>query len=254
MPKKLILRESFHQFIFYMTAVFLSLLSIKWISAGFEFLIFSNKEGEPRDLLAHWTEQTYVNNGINPYRLAAPTLDLPQSNIGAAHFPWMRSFISGGLLYSPDWPLVRYHYALIQALSLLVIAWFVWGFLKGYGFRSRLILVLSATACSSIFTNLWVGQLAIILVAALFLVLKFGKVHFSISGILLGFSLIKPTLTAYFFPAVVFFGGWKIALIALLYIVAATIDVLARTQTGMFEWLAEVQFAPGKKHSFCKHF
>jgi|GEM_PF-2057094 len=227
-------------FLFYVSAAFLSALSVKWLFAGFQFLLFSDQPGEPRDLLAHWTEQQHVNHSINPYILESPALDLPQWLIGAAHFPWMRSFITGGLLYSPGWPLVRYYNALVQLLAIIAIIWCVWGILKGINWKAKVILSLSITACSTIFTNLWVGQLAVILSSTLLLALRFYGNGFIVPGLLIGFSLIKPTLTAYFLPAVLIYGGLNVTLVATAYVAVATVDVLVRTQTSLLKWMSLV--------------
>lgn len=231
--------SKYRNVLFWFVATILLLLSLKWILAGFQFLLFSQIPGEPRDLLCHWTEQQYVNRNLNPYLPDTPRLDLPEHKICVAHFPWLRSFLTGWLLYTADLPFVRYYYALIELVAIGVIIWWVWHTFHDSNRQVKIILSLSVTACSSIFTNLWVGQLAIILSGLLCLTLIFYNTWKPIlPGLFLGFSLIKPTVTAFFLPAVVFHGGFGIAIVALVYVGIATMDVLIRTQTGLLEWMS----------------
>ena len=224
----------------------LSLLTVKWFFYGFDYLLSFEKT--PIDLLMHWTEQNYTFRGINPYLLAKES-SLSYENtskyytpdggiIGAAYFPWSRSLLIGGLLYFPSWPGVRYYFAALYFVAICVIVAWIYGLTQRCGQKQRILLCLSFTACSSLFSNLWLGQTTLIITA--FLATTFWchqKKHNIAAGILLALSFLKPTLSAFFMPALLIKRGAVAVIVAISYLSIATVEALFKTNTDLPTWL-----------------
>ena len=225
---------------------FLSLLTVKWLFYGFDYLLsFDNKT---LDLWIHSTEQHYVFRGINPYVMAkqhslsyTTTLKYypPEGGrVGAAYFPWSRSIIIGGLLYFLRWPEVRYYFAFLYLIAIGAIFAWTYSLSKEYSHKTQILLCLSFTACTALFSNLWLGQTTLIISGFLVAAFFCHQRRYTIStGIFLALSFLKPTLSAFFLPALFIKKGRGAVLVAIGYLAIATIEALIRTDTDLLTWL-----------------
>ncbi len=115
-------------------------------------------------------------------------------------------FFSGFIFFPPiSFELTRYYHALLNALSLVILAVFAYQIGKPYGKSKSWFTIVSCLSISSHSTTLGVGQYGIIVNALLISMFwLLNKKHDFLAGIFLGFALLKPSISGlYIFVFVV---------------------------------------------------
>jgi hypothetical protein len=224
----------------------LALLTLAYWGKGLYFL--AAKPTMPSDLRLRWVDERYVFARRNPYDVffASPygqfgqrplwnprdTSPLPGLNApyNAGYPPW--GFFAGAIFFWPDWPAVRVYYAAINVLAGALI--FIWGYstCRRHGALAGLAAALATTAVGSNCTTLGVGQYGIVIVAMLVGTLWLAQKNRRIeSGVLLGLSLTKPTLSGPFGLPFLIGRYWRVivGLIGYLILSDLVIDLVTRT-------------------------
>ncbi|MBD2279240.1 MAG: DUF2029 domain-containing protein [Dolichospermum sp. DEX189] len=186
-------------------SIVLTILCFAYFSRGFYYLIID--ESGAGDLHSRWQEQQYIYRGLYPYDITknSPLIDPRIGAITSGGYPpW--AFFSGFIFFPPiSFDLTRWYHGFLNTISLVILAIFAYQIGKPYGNLKAWFTVVACLSVSSHATTLGVGQYGIIINALLigvFWLLQKGR-NF-LAGVLLGFALLKPSISAlYFFILVI---------------------------------------------------
>lgn len=230
-----------------------------YLVRGFYFLALSPRLGAG-DLRFRKTELFYFMKGQNPYETflanvppySATAWDFggrntkPDPVVGVgdtmslpAYPPWAYPLIT--VFAWPDWPATRLYFAFLNLLALAGIAWGIYE-IAGRGDRGLLI----STAClmnGTFCMTLGLGQLGILTLLFLVLALVFEtRERENEAGVLLGLSLLKPTISLPFLLPFLVKKKGRALLIAALTVCALWAITAVVTKTPPYdllkEWLA----------------
>jgi len=198
------------------------LMGIVYQGVGFYRLIFTDSA---YDLKMRWPEVQAILKGQNPYDFQKASLEAGKKVKGLDYPPW--SYFTGFIfLWPAKWSLVRIYFALWNAVALGMIGF--WAFRIGRE-RDRLtacFLCVSTLALSNFYTTLWLGQYSIIVVAILVGVylLETKKLPF-LSGLVMGFAMLKPTISIPFLFALLIKKKFYSLFISMAYITIAAVII-----------------------------
>ena len=204
-------------------SLILSLLCFAYLIRGFYYLII-DKIGAG-DLHSRWQEQQYIYRGLYPYDIKKGSLFIDPT-IGpitsGGYPPW--AFFSGFIFFPLiSFELTRWYHALLNTISLVILAIFAYQIGKPYGKLKAWFTVVACLSISSHSTTLGLGQYGIIINALLigmFWLLK--KNHNFSAGLFLGLALLKPSISALYFFTLVIKKRINAAFACCLYIIIAS--------------------------------
>jgi hypothetical protein len=174
-------------------------------------LITGTEAGAAVDLRSRDGEQSYFENGINPF-----------DRMTASQPPWGYPF--GLALTWPEWPAVRLYFAILNAVALVFLAWWSYREPRDAPPHVRLLLMASVIAFGGSCTATEVGQVSIIVTALLagaWLCDRAARPW--LCGLLVALSLIKPTMSAPFAVVLILTRRYQSAAVAAAYGIAASI-------------------------------
>lgn len=211
--------------ILFLITIFLILLSLVYFLKGFYNLTLDKKGAQ--DLFERWKEQQYIYQGQYPYDVGETIQIDPK--IGFIHSggypPW--AFFTGFLLVPPiPWDLTRIYYALLNFVSLVILALFSFRLGSAYGQSKAWFSMAASLAISSHTTTLNNGQFGIIINALLIVMFWLLKKHRDIlAGLVFGLAMIKPNISALYIFALIVRRRVKALLSFSFYIVVASTTI-----------------------------
>lgn len=236
----------------------LGLLAFGYTTRGMYYLVLGRNASDAVDLHLRWVEQRYFVRGQDPYdvwlrhdrraaslpRTAEPTdrddtLDPSLGCPDPTHPPW--GYVSGALLLWPDWPACRIYYAAVNLVALAFLGWWAYRMGRPYGRGPAWLLTSATLAVGGTCTALEVGQYGVLVVALLAAALcldEAGRPGWS--GLLLGVSMLKPTLAGPFFLAMLLRGRLQGAALALSYWLLSGAIAWAATGAGPVEMTGQM--------------
>jgi hypothetical protein len=193
-----------------LTAVLaIAALGVVYQAKGFHDLIWGSDVTSAVDLLNRDVEHRFFVRGENPF-----------DHVEASQPPWGYPF--GLVLTWPEWPAVRVYFAVLNALALALLLFWIYRYARGAPREIRLLLMVSVLAFGGACTATEVGQVSIIVTALLAGALLCDEHdHPYLCGLLVALALIKPTMSAPFAIALVMTGRYRAALTTAAYAVAA---------------------------------
>ncbi|AFZ59053.1 DUF2029 domain-containing protein [Anabaena cylindrica FACHB-243] len=219
--------------IIFSLSLVLSLLCFAYLFRGFYYLIID--EIGAGDLHSRWQEQQYIYRGLYPYDITKGSL-LIDPQLGAVtsggYPPW--AFFTGFIFFPPiSWELTRWYHALLNTISLVILAIFAYQIGKPYGKLKSWFTVVACLSISSHSTTLGLGQYGIIINALLIGVFWLLKKNHNLSaGLFLGLALVKPSISALYFFIVIIRKNFDAVLACCLYLVIASYSIGIVTQTS----------------------
>jgi len=215
-------------------ATIFTCMALVYMGRGFYYIVGDPRPAIPSDLHRRWQEQQYILKFQNPYdvrirwlaeqsslpvpesshsAVADPELGIPSSG----YAPWCY-FTGAAFLWPSNWSWVRYVYGIISIASLVIIA--IWAYRLGvpYGREVGWLFSSATLAMGSVSDALGSGQYGIIVLACLMLALWFDeRGHQILCGLMLGISLLKPTMSLPFLVCFFMKGRWLSLAIAIIY-------------------------------------
>jgi hypothetical protein len=214
-------------------------------------------KGDAVDLQLRWTEERYFLRANNPFDVWARRSPRAaqngisdnsgrsshfESDLGLpdpAHPPW--GYITGLIYLWPSWPMVRFYYA---AFNLVILAGLTVGFYiaaRPLGSPIALLVALGVPAMQGVGLTLQVGQYGIIvtgfLAGCLAFLIRGKQVP---AGLLLGLALVKPTISAPFFLALLCRGYFLACATTLAYCAGASLIVWGILDTNPLELVQQL--------------
>ncbi|MDB9372521.1 glycosyltransferase 87 family protein [Nodularia sphaerocarpa] len=222
-----------NQKIIFCISFFLTILCLAYFTRGFYYLIVDPIGAG--DLSARWQEQQYIYRGLYPYDITqgSPFIDPKIGAITSGGYPpW--AFFSGFIFFPPiSFELTRWYHALLNVISLVILAVFSYEIGKPYGHLKAWFTVVACLSVSSHATTLGLGQYGIIINALLIGVFwLLQKKHNFFAGLLLGLALLKPNISALYFFILVIRKRVDSALACGLYIVISSSIIGVITQVS----------------------
>jgi hypothetical protein len=207
--------------------IVLSTISIIYLTKGFYYLLIDQTIGA-KDLHSRWQEQQYIYRGLYPYlvRKGSPLIDNELGPVVSGGYPpW--SFFTGFLTFPPiSWGLTRLYHALINIVSLLIIAIFSYKIGRNYGQVKSWFTVITCLSMASYATTLADGQYGIIVITLLILMYwSIEKKHDIIAGLMLGLALVKPNISATFFLILLIYRLPKGIIICCAYLLISVLSI-----------------------------
>lgn len=209
----------------------LLLLTLVYQGKGNLDLVAGVDSGSAVDLMNRYREQALFAAGQNPF----------ERNTGSQP-PW--GYPTGVLFTWPPVEYVRPYFAVINALALAALLWWVHRSSRDLPPPERWLLVGAVGAFGGSCTATEVGQISIIVTALLAVALVTEERGVSwLTGLLVAVALIKPTMSGPFAVALLVTGRWRAAATAAAYGVLAS--ALAWQVTGTPPWVMLGQLAKG---------
>lgn len=177
----------------------LSILCFLYLIKGFYELTIN---ASASDLYARWKEQRYIYYGLYPYDITngSPLIDSQLGAVTSGGYPaW--AFFSGFIFFPPiPFELTRWYHALLNAISLVILAIFAYQIGKPYGKLKAWFTVVACLSIGTHTTTLGNGQYGIIVNALLIVMFWLLQSNANISaGLILGLALLKPNISALYF-------------------------------------------------------
>lgn len=207
-------------------SVLLILLSLAYFTKGFYNLTVSTKDAG--DLFERWKEQQYIYQGQYPYdvKKGSPYIDPKIGAISSGGYPPWAFFIGFIFLPGISWELTRLYYALLNIISILILAIFAYRIGYPYGKLKALFSMSASLAISSHVTTLNNGQYGIIINALLIgMFWSLQKHKYIWAGLFLGMAMVKPNVSGFYFFILIARKRVNAALAFFLYIISASITV-----------------------------
>lgn len=191
-------------------ALAISALGVAYQAKGFHDLIWGDEVTSAVDLFNRDVEHRFFVRGENPF-----------DHVEASQPPWGYPF--GVVLTWPEWPAVRAYFAVINALALAVLLFWIYRYARRAPNEIRLLLMASVLAFGGTCTAAEVGQISVIVTALLAAALLCDEHdHPYLCGLLVALSLIKPTISAPFAMVLVMTSRYRAALTTAAYAAAAS--------------------------------
>ncbi len=221
------------QKIIFCLSLILTLLCLAYFTRGYYHLII-RKIGAG-DLYVRWQEQQYIYRGLYPYDITKGSSFI-DPKIGAitsgGYPPW--AFFSGFIFFPPiSFELTRWYHALLNTISLVILAIFAYQIGKPYGKLKTWFTVVACLSISSNSTTLGLGQYGIIVNALLIGMFWLLKRNYNLSaGLFLGLALVKPNISALYFFIIIIRKKFNAVLACCLYIFIASSIIGMITQVS----------------------
>jgi hypothetical protein len=189
------------QKIIFCLSIALTILCLAYFIKGYYTLLLDNKVGAV-DLYSRWKEQQYIYRGLYPYDITrrSPLIDPQLGPVTSGGYPpW--AFFSGFIFFPPiSFELTRWYHALLNTISLVILAIFAYQIGKPYGKLKAWFTVVTCLSISSHCTTMNNGQYGIIINALLIGMFWLLQRNANISaGLILGLALLKPNISALYF-------------------------------------------------------
>lgn len=198
------------------------------------------------DQPVHWKIYAYTVRGIDIYSLRGASDFIPEIGEIPAGFhasPWgclLQTVFYGGFL---PFEAAKIYYLVVCALVLVAVSLLLCrkagGLSSWLGIWALILSLLSSDFMASVYVRNAGGMIAAFLVAAWLVCDE----HEYISGVLLGFAMVKPQAAAIVCLAFLMAGKLKPIIVAALVDVSAWLAVSVLTHKGMFELLRSFLFA-----------
>ena len=233
----------------------LTVLAAVYLIRGFTVLVADPTAAG--DLRIRWSAQQYVFLGQNPYDVQTrvwaeqegepvppcPRPVEPREDLGApgivGEAPW--SFVSGVLLFGPPWPTVRWTFAALNLLALIVIGRWAWNAGRAHGRPSAWMLCASSLALGSHATSLGVGQTGTIVLALLVLALRLEERRRPVgAGLALGVGFLKLNVAAPFALPFLVRRRWTALAAVAAYLGLTSLVVWSWIDTAPFELVRQM--------------
>ncbi len=236
----------------------LAMLAVAFQLKGFYHLTVGTEQGDAIDLRLRWCEEHYFMQGRNPFDVwlthspraqlkGSPNVVTSRSTVidpalrvcDPAHPPW--GFVSGLIFFFPSWPAVRWYFACVNLVAMVVIGAWAWQKGRAYDLWTGLLWGVAVMAVGGTATALEVGQYSILvtgcLVATLWCV-QHGRE--GIGGFLLGIAMAKPTIAGPFLLALVIHKRLRMLAVTMLYVAIASSITWLVTKTHPGEMLQQL--------------
>ena len=241
------------------------LLAALYLSRGYRNALLL-PEGS-RDLGIRYREQQHIIKGVNPNYIyevlrgysGAKTLeeilggssgakaididstnDLPPLEVGGGGYPPWAFFTALVLVPPINWPVTKLFFAILNAFSLGIMAWFTYRITRPYGRLPAFGLLTSVLAIGQNSYALGMGQYGLVvnaMIAGMALCLTAERPIGA--GMLYGLSLVKPSISAPFF-FVLIDRRWSAITAAMVYIATASLAIWAITGTDPMTMLIQI--------------
>ncbi len=205
------------------------------------------------DLSMRWCEQQYILRHKNPFDVYASLLaarDRPidqttqvEPDLGIptpSYPPW--AYGTGLIFMWPSDPSTARH--CFVAVNVLLLAFMAWWTLKGSGADLQLgFLTMTVTiGTDSVCSTLAIGQFGVVVIGCLIVSYWFeAKNRPILSGLFLGFALLKPTLSFPFLLAYLIKKRWITLAVACAYTILASTVVSALVRTDPITMLLQME-------------
>ncbi|MGO9579191.1 MAG: glycosyltransferase family 87 protein [Desulfobaccales bacterium] len=237
------MRNKYDIFIRYGLIPLALILSIFYLARGYSNAL---RPGGSCDLRARYHEQQYIIRGINPnyilewkrgyYKAKDITSypKLPLSPGGGGYPPW--AYFTGLFLVPGlPWPATKIFFAILNAFSIGILAWFTYRVTKRYGRLPAIGLASAVLAMGSNSFALGNAQYGIIINAMISGMALCLSANLPIlAGLLYGVSLVKPSISAPFFFILIAKRQWAAVAAAIAYIITSSIAISVITGTDPF--------------------
>jgi hypothetical protein len=217
-------------------------LAALYLGRGYHNALFL-PEGS-NDLRLRYCEEKYVLKGVNPNAVYEVLRKYPQATAveidprinpaagGGGYPPW--AYFTG-LFLAPatPWGLTRVYFALLNGLSLAVMAGFAYCIIRPHG---RLAATLSATLVLAMGANSFVlgsaqyGLVVNAMIAGMVLCLEKRPSKSAVAGVLFGLALVKPSISALQAMVLLVRRQWTMLAVATAYVIAASLVIWAITR------------------------
>jgi hypothetical protein len=199
--------------------------------------------GGSNDLVFRYQEEWHILQGVNPnnilewkrgYPGAKPVMCDQRVGLspgGGGYPPW--AYFTGLFLVPVfPWPITKLFFAILNAVSLGITAWFSYRVTSPHGHLPAIGMATSVLAVGSNSFALGSVQYGLIVNALISGMALCASANRPIwAGILYGVSLVKPILSAPFFFVLVAKRRWLAITAAIIYIVTACLAIWAITGT-----------------------
>ena len=229
------------------------LLAILYLSNGYRNALLL--PGESYDLRLRYQEQQYIIKRENPnyvYEVLRgypganalkidPTIDLTPVTAGGGGYPPWAYFTALFLVPAINWPVTKLFFAILNAFSLGIMAWFTYRVTRPYGRLPALGLLTSILAMGSNSYTLGAGQYGLVVNAMIAGMARCLTAERPVgAGMLYGLSLVKPSISAPFFFVLVDQRRWSAITAAIVYIATASVAIWAITGTDPMTMLVQM--------------
>ena len=201
--------------ILFILSIILLAVSFIYFVKGFHSLVLQNSNSA-QDLFSRWQEQSYIYQGHYPYDInrKSPDVDPAIGPVTSGGYPPWAFFTNFILIPRISWQSTRWYFALLNLISLGIVAIFSYQIGAAYSRNKGLFSMASTLAVSAHVNTLNNGQYGIIINALLIGVYWLLNNHQEISaGILLALAFVKPNISG-FYVFILFFRRQKKALLA----------------------------------------
>ena len=239
-------------------ATILSCIAVAYMAKGFYHQVLDRTPNIPCDGLARWQEEQYVLKGQNFYEVRLcwlaeksskpipitahsasvdPVLGVP----AAGYPPW--SYFTGAAFFWPsNMSLARYLFGLANLISIIVIAACAYIIGKPYGREAGWLFSAATLAMGSTSYTLGNGQYGLLVLACLLAALWFDEhEHPLLSGLMLGLSLLKPTMSLPFLACFLVKRRWLSLAVAIAYTAVGSVFTWWLTGTDPLTMLRQMQ-------------
>ncbi|MEA5577801.1 glycosyltransferase 87 family protein [Anabaena sp. UHCC 0451] len=210
--------------IIFCLSLVLTLLCLVYFTRGYYYLVLDKHLGAG-DLYSRWKEQQYIYRGLYPYDITknSPFIDPQLGRVMSGGYPpW--AFFSGLIFFPPiSFELTRWYHALLNTISLVILAIFAYQIGKPYGKLKAWFTVSACLSLASHSTTLSAGQYGIIINALLIGMFWLLQKNYNLSaGLILGLALLKPNISALYFFIPMIKKRINAVLVCCLYIVISS--------------------------------
>lgn len=209
--------------IIFWLALLLGLLTLAYLARGFYVLTLHS--GGAKDLYYRWKEQLYIYRGVFPY-IATGNSPLVDPDLGpirsSGYLPW--SFFAGFVLLPPiPFALLRWYHALLNLISIAVLAVFAYQIGRPFGKLQAGLAIAACLALGNTSNALGNGQYVMIINAFLIgMYWLLQKKHSALAGLFLGVALLKPTISMFYFFVLLARRKFAAAATCCLYLLATS--------------------------------
>ncbi|MGB6302059.1 MAG: glycosyltransferase family 87 protein [Rivularia sp. (in: cyanobacteria)] len=209
-----------------LSSIILIILTLSYFSTGFYDLTINQNTAV--DLFSRWQEQQYIYRGLYPYDAmkGSPNVIPEIGTINSGGYPpW--AFFTGFIFFPPiSWELTRFYHLILNVLSILVLAVFVYQIAFPYGKPKALFTLTACLALSSHKSTLAMGQYGIIINALLIIMFWLIQRNKNVwAGLIFAVAMVKPNISAPYFLVLVIQKRIKAIVAFSLYIVFGSINI-----------------------------
>ncbi|MBR2215388.1 MAG: DUF2029 domain-containing protein [Selenomonadaceae bacterium] len=198
------------------------------------------------DLFGHWALGGYALHGIDPFpQIGAEIALLPEVGKIPAEWgatPW--GLLLGQLFYPSylSFETAKVYFVLLNITCLLCFLYVLHSVVidistvdKFLGYNVLILAAVNDVYWEAMYTGNCGGMICVFLIMACLLNLRYPI----LSGILLGFAMVKPQTALLFCLAMLLAGRWKTLLTTSVMVIASWAFVALQVDTGFLELLSE---------------